>query len=231
MTCQYCGAEMRDGSVLCTACGRLTKEFERTYRRPDPTVGGQRASYTRSYTPEVSSAANSGLPVPPRRLIAIVLAAIAVIAAFSIVLGTLMPDASMEQLRAVTDERYIPGDYEEILDQYFSAVGSGDAEEICTLRPEALRDETPAGFDVLADRYGTLVLKYQINSRRMHDSAEIALLEYRLGETVTAFDELEVSVLMDDRDEPELLRVDLVTLEDGSTYLYQVRTANEVALP
>ena len=48
---------------------------------------------------------------------------------------------------------------------------------------------------------------------------------------VTAFDELEVSVLMDDRDGPELLRVDLVTLEDGSTYLYQVRTANEVALP
>ena len=227
MKCSYCGSEMRDDAVLCTACGRLTPAFERTYRRPDPTVGRSSAGAHRRYSPEVRSGSDMSAPTPPRRLLALVLGAILLLGVLSVGLGYLMPETTMQDFREATDDSYIPESYEELVDAYLTALSEDDASAIVSLRPDGLQSAEAGEFDVLSDRYGTRVLYFEIASRRSHDPAETALLETQLDESVSQYDDLEVYVQFDDEIDPTLVRMDVIVIDD-TAYLYQVRIANNV---
>lgn len=117
MNCPYCGGEMRDGSVLCTQCGRLTPEFERTYRRPDPTVGSGRKRDDRSYNPEVSTDGKAAPSTSPRLLLILVIGAIALLCALSLIIGAFLPRETTKAYReAVEENAGVPTGYEDVTD-------------------------------------------------------------------------------------------------------------------
>lgn len=227
MKCRYCGAEMRDDSVLCVTCGRLTPEFERNYRRPDPSVGRRRADVSRGYDPTVRSSAEPTPTKNPRKLLLLVIGAIAALAVLSLVLGFMMPQSAVEEYRETVDGQSVPEAYPELLDVYFEAVSDDDAATIRALRPEAVQDDDLADFDALHARYGDEIEQYEILSRSLFDPTETAMVEYRLGEEVELYDDVIVRVQFTGEEEPVDIHVGIVVI-DSYVYLYEVQFSNSV---
>ena len=65
-TCQYCGMPMLDAAVLCTACGRLTQEYEHSRRASGPPPAAAAAPYTGYPTPPKPAAPYTGYPAAPK---------------------------------------------------------------------------------------------------------------------------------------------------------------------
>ena len=221
MNCPYCGAEMREGSVLCTACGRLTPEFERTYRRPDPTVGASRARSMRSYDPDVSRTGQAGGPTNPRLLITLVLGAIALIGAFSFVAGSFLPRETTEAYRNAFEEEYVTEDYEDLIGAYFDAYEKNDTDAIRALFPEALRTEDLDDLDFWADGYGTGLQSYSLLYAEAYSAAEAARIAEQLDAPVDQYVDVGVTVHYADGRQDVAFDFDLVQI-DGTWYLYEI---------
>lgn len=221
MKCPYCGAEMRDDAVLCVSCGRLTPEYERTYRRPDPTVGRGRSSDSRSYDPSVVRRAETTPSRPPRQLLLLVIGAIAALAVFSLFLGYLVPEQTTEEYRSAVDEEYIPDFYTETLDLYFAALSDDNQGQIRALHPKALRDEELEDWDALYDRYGEEVASYQILARSPHDLLETDEVEQQLDEDVVLYHSMDVVVVFEGDADPVPVTVDVVIIQ-SNVYIYAI---------
>lgn len=221
MNCPYCGAEMREGSVLCTACGRLTPEFERTYRRPDPTVGASRARSTRSYDPDVSRAGSAGGSTSPRLLLMLVIGAIAMLGAFSFIAGSFLPEETTEAYRNAFEEESIPEDYADLIDAYFDAYEQNDTDAIRALFPEALRTEDLSDLDFWADSYGSELEGYSLMYTDPYSAAETARVADVLDESVDQYVDVEITVHYADGQNDTAFDFDLVQI-DGTWYLYEI---------
>ena len=218
MNCPYCGGEMRDGSVLCTQCGRLTPEFERTYRRPDPTVGSGRERTGRGYDPDVAKGGSAAASTNPRLLLALVIGAIALLCALSLVIGAFVPRETTEAYRrAVEETGTAPEGYEDVIDAYFDARGDADADAIRALFPQAMRDEALSDADV----HGSRVERWHVMSVYPHSASDAAGVSALLGETVTHYVDVEVSVRFSGAPEDEVWDFDLVRI-DGAWYVYEI---------
>ena len=218
MNCPYCGGEMREGSVLCTQCGRLTPEFERNYRRPDPTVGGAKTRERRSYDPDVTAEGKTPGATSPRLLLVLVVGAIVLLLVLSLVIGSFLPRETTEAYReAVLENMPVPEGYEDVIDTYFSACSDGEADAIRGLYPAALRDDDMA----LPDDFGTHVERYSVMDVYPHSASDAAGVGALLGETVTHYVDAEVSVRFSGASEDEIWDFDLVEI-DGTWYLYEI---------
>ena len=218
MNCPYCGGEMRDDAVLCTQCGRLTPEFERTYRRPDPTVGSTRAQDRRGYDPDVTTTGRQTRAANPRLMLVLVIGAIAALLALSLVAGLFLPRETTEAYReAVQENTPLPEGYEDVIDTYLSACSDGEAEAIRGLYPAALRDDETD----MSAYFGEHVEDYTVTDIRVHSAADAAGVGMLLDETVAHYVDAEVSVRFSGADEDEILDFDLVEI-NGVWYLYEV---------
>jgi hypothetical protein len=218
MNCPYCGGEMREGSVLCTQCGRLTPEFERTYRRPDPTVGGAKQRDRRSYDPDVTAEGRTPRATNPRLLLVLVIGAIALLLALSLVIGAFLPRETTEAYReAVQEGAPLPEGYEDVIDTYLSACSDGERDAIPGLYPPSLRDEN---MD-MPEYFGKHVERYSITGAYPHSASDAAGVGVLLGETVTHYVDVEVSVRFSGAQEDEVWDFDLVRI-DGTWYLSEI---------
>ena len=225
MTCPYCGSEMRDGSVLCTACGRLTPEFERTYRRPEPTVGERGGGFAaRGYNPDVSGRGAAG-PKDPRVLLALVIGAILALGVLSLVIGSFLPADTTKAYREAIEEEYDSTDasfedYDAVLEVYFDAYTDADEDAIRTLFPEALRGASIEDLDEWSFSYWETVQDYAITDVHPHSSSDAAGIAAVLDADVEQYVDVEVSVTFDE-DFDTLFDFELVRI-DGTWYLYEI---------
>lgn len=221
MKCPYCGSEMTDGAVLCTACGRLTPEFERTYRRPDPTVGrGGADRSARVYDPDVSVGRSSGGASKPRRLLVLVIGAIVLLGALAFFIGSFLPADMAEAYQEAIDAESVPDDYGELLDAYFEAHSEGDEAAIRALFAPSLRDDADE-YDAWSDNYGSTVSDYTVIGVYPHSSSDAAGVGMLLGETVEQYADVEVAVQYAGGQEDATFDFDLVRI-DGTWYLYEI---------
>lgn len=244
MQCTYCGAEMRDDSVLCTACGRLTPEYERNYRRPDPTIGGSRrrdndlddlprrdrrvsrggviGGGTRSLdgVPERSSR-------KPRTLILVVLGAIAALFAFAVVAGMYLPREMTEAYREAVEweeQNYdvLPsGDYEDVVSAYFDYAEENDAYAIRALFAEPLREEDIEDLDSWSICYGDAIDRYTITEVTPYDEDELEWIADNLEADVDQYVDIKVSVRFEVDDYDTHYDLDAVEI-DGDWYLIYI---------
>ncbi|MBQ9044469.1 MAG: zinc ribbon domain-containing protein [Oscillospiraceae bacterium] len=234
MNCRYCGAPMRDDAVLCTACGKLTPEFERTYRRPDPTVGAARTpNVYRSYSPEVPASpvyrsaktpdpakTHNKLSMQPRQLLLLVIGAIVAFGLLSILLGAILPEETTEAYReAIEAEPGAVSDYAALVDAYLDACAENDVSAAHALFAPAVRQEL-AEEDPYTEYYGMEVESYHVTDVYPHSDADAAGVGFLLDETVDAYTDVEVYVRCAD-DEDRLLDFELVQI-DGTWYLYDI---------
>ena len=216
MKCSYCGAEMRDDAVLCTACGKLTPSFERTYQRPDPTIGGSGTRASR-YDPDVTSSGGAG---HARRLLAIVLAAIVAIGVFSLIIGSYLPEETNDSYREAVEEAYTPDECTEVVETYFDAYAESNTKAIRALFAEARRDDALSDYDF---NYvmGYTVVEYTVTDVYSHSASDLQFVGKQLGETVDSYIDLEVEVEYAELDESSILFFELVQI-DGEWYLYEI---------
>lgn len=244
MQCTYCGAEMRDDSVLCTACGRLTPEYERSYRRPDPTIGSSRrrdddfddllrrdrrtsrggviGGGTRSLdgVPERSSR-------KPRTLILVVLGAIAALFAFAVVAGMYLPRDLTEAYREAVEwdeqsfDDFQRGDFEDVVDAYFAYAEENDEAEIRALFAEPLREDDIEDLDSWSFCYGEAIERYTITEVVPYDEDTMDVIADYLEADVEQYVDIKAAVRfeMDDYD----THYDLDAVEiDGDWYLIYI---------
>lgn len=227
MKCQYCGAEMRDDAVLCTSCGRLTAEYERTYRRPDPTIGAGGRSRS-SYDPDISARRGSG-NARPRLLLALVIAAIVAIGVLSAALGYILPEETGESYREVIEEereeRLFDGEehaYDELLSRYFEAYSANDEDAIRAMFPRAICNDPIDELDGWAFGYGDEVADYGVVDELAYSEENAAEVSEVLNENVEQYLDVVVTVYFaDDEDYGYTFDCEVVQI-DGSWYFYEI---------
>ena len=236
MQCTYCGAEMREDSVLCTACGRLTPEYERNYRRPDPTIGSSRRrrddwdeiprpSRAETGTARVQrNVAADDAPEQrsrkPRTLIALVLGIIAVLFAFAFVAGSFLPREITETYREAVEMEEEPSgstarsDYEALVDAYFAAVEQNDEAAVRALYAAPLRSEDIEELDSWSFSYGDAIESYSVTDLVTYDDDELGFMSDYLEEPVEQYVDIKASVRFEADDFESHYDLDAVQIGD-----------------
>ena len=164
--------------------------------------------------------------------------AIALLCALSLVIGAFVPRETTEAYRrAVEETGTAPEGYEDVIDAYFVdrdpgrdmlsgirrfAVGLAKkvllADAMGTLANNILlTDEALSDADV----HGSRVERWHVMSVYPHSASDAAGVSALLGETVTHYVDVEVSVRFAGAPEDEVWDFDLVRI-DGAWYLYEI---------
>lgn len=236
MICPNCGKEISDSAVMCWRCGRAVppRAGEAAYHAQQTPPSYETPGGDDWYQPQPPVQEYAGPEVPPparkspKKLLIGICIAIVAVAVIAVLIGVFAGMRTDGVVTIGTSQGFAT--HQELIQAYCDYYSAADESGMVTLYPEALRDQYDGyggasrlldDWDSFYDFYGEQVDHWMISDIVEYEPSDYSELASDLGVAIESAADVEVTMWLEDSDEPFCYDFDLIEI-DGAWFLFNV---------